>query len=1802
MRYRNSIAVLLCFLSACVLRAATVSTPDYAAPGYVSARTSSGRFVKVRGSFAYLFSSAGTKTLSSTWRLLDDQSNPVGIYLEGQPAASETSVTVTTTVAAVKGVLSAYTVEASIVPYAQLDPSRVYRFELVSIYDSTAAYPTRPTNLSQSGVQSPGNTYVHFSSTNVAALQVVAKMSSAAYAQRFRLQTASSDSPDSGFTVTPTIDLYRFDEAAATEANINLRFTVTMQDDLGNAVALATSVFDRTVNAVQPYTLSGGFPFSAYVPNVQTGLAVSSLTIKPSGQLDPVNRTYTATVKVAFEDMAGVYTSVLNGSSTALSRLVDFNGRLNFGSIATTFADITNDPASAAGVVVGGRLPTTLTAAAASGTIDGAGSAYAFGGAAMPVGVDASGAAYFTGGGSVPVTGPATDSDTLNSINFTRQNMSLSSAGLKAGTLVVTLPPGVGYTASAGTKKFAATLSQSAVSLDQSLNPSGVVSFAGGRLTEESKPLEFAVSGIDWTGAAGTFSATVTGVTPVRKASVDALFANRLKLADVSSATKAANDHVYLGANSVVGGTLTIGLDASKNGTLTTRLILGAANFYPHMPCADVTDSNQDISYVNGSVDIVADKVLPASSSLGGVAKFDIPHNRACADKPDATPLCGAAPDTARVRFTPAGGGLRLTRDGGLQGDGTTDDAVGGGDFRLKWGQDPTDIAKYAHIVNTLFSGGSYLMAGSSLVGGISGTGSTAPGVSTSAWMGAGSLLYSGVDRAAVAADHVVRPGTASYLESDVQIADYPGVNLRVSDLGTATAASRIAGTATPAYNLTLRSQYYARNAGVSGVHEAQSFNESLLLYGYPVAFTAFKFSYLDNFNEDSLTSASITLPLPSDFTIAFDELSLTCPGGLRDAKVDSADGVELRYWDNAPITPLSLRFESSGGCDPGGPALLVLGVEARCELFEDKLGGELGFRPNGQIAARADGGDVPFDSRLKVPTVGLPGPGTKTYPFTPCQDAYFNSQNKAGAPAVGFLNLAGSVDVPFFKDLKWNVHSKGKYVPGLPPSLYAVAAGWVDGTDTFFNSVFFDPGNVGFAGGNAEGYRQSSAEGEAYAVKAEQDWLGITDAFHYSLSWSEGGRAFSSDDVTKDFFVASLTHRAKYLCPDTAELTFGLEYDGLPQLNIAGLATSALDAGVGYTQNMIDALGATATDQLLGGIDAGKDLLSNELEKLIAPVIDGPVMTAVDQLLDDLYGLPGSASVQITSANAAAALTNRVRNAGGDVRQGIDEAFASTGVGTATALADEKLAAVQGGVGTLVADPNGLLRTAGVKKMVSSLVAREAPQFISLIAGELAGAALDDVINSPALEQVRGSLVDVNAILAEMRTRITNPSSGMAAQLQASVTSEIETLTDSIADSIEDELGHYAVGVNIDLPEVPRVQLRAYIRQEIIDNLIESQILGVLQTQLRQYAQDAVGAVTNQLDNGLQQVNGTLRDVIATRLAEVDESINGEILGPMSDMIGSGRLNGYAHIEGDSLSMLRVDGLFRFKVPDDLELKAYLQIRKLTSDNAGGCIPPGATANEILIGAEKVPLKWISPDLTASLGVKFTLMGGEPVGLGGFFDMTGGPLSFEAFKINDMNAAVAFGAIDGDPFKAENYLAASADLTIGEYGMAGGVFFGRSCSLDPIALIDPEVAGVLGAPPFTGAYLYGEARLPINELIGIPSTCMLNVVVGAGAGVFFFTEGPSVGGKLVGEVSGEALCLVSIGGRMSLVGVKEGIQLGLSMSDALATLNSPMRFAGKGTLKGKVGVCPFCVKFNKSVGVKFSASHGKISAPEVSY
>ena len=63
--------------------------------------------------------------------------------------------------------------------------------------------------------------------------------------------------------------------------------------------------------------------------------------------------------------------------------------------------------------------------------------------------------------------------------------------------------------------------------------------------------------------------------------------------------------------------------------------------------------------------------------------------------------------------------------------------------------------------------------------------------------------------------------------------------------------------------------------------------------------------------------------------------------------------------------------------------------------------------------------------------------------------------------------------------------------------------------------------------------------------------------------------------------------------------------------------------------------------------------------------------------------------------------------------------------------------------------------------------------------------------------------------------------------------------------------------------------------------------------------------------------------------------------------------------------------------------------------------------------------------------------------------------------------------------------------------------------------------------------------------------------------------QGPTWGGRLFGAVSGEALCLLQIGGSLNLVGLKAG---------------DDFRFKGTGSVFGSVGPCDACVEFNKNI------------------
>jgi hypothetical protein len=210
-------------------------------------------------------------------------------------------------------------------------------------------------------------------------------------------------------------------------------------------------------------------------------------------------------------------------------------------------------------------------------------------------------------------------------------------------------------------------------------------------------------------------------------------------------------------------------------------------------------------------------------------------------------------------------------------------------------------------------------------------------------------------------------------------------------------------------------------------------------------------------------------------------------------------------------------------------------------------------------------------------------------------------------------------------------------------------------------------------------------------------------------------------------------------------------------------------------------------------------------------------------------------------------------------------------------------------------------------------------------------------------------------------------------------------------------------------------------------------------------------------------------------------------------------------------------------------------------------------------------------------VGTKFSFDASGPRGFGGSFERNSGEITFEAFKITDVGFAAAFG-LD------ENYLACSLEMMLRDYSLAGGIFLGRAASVDPIGIAHEQTAETLyndSGGTFTGALAYGYAAIPISEALGIPSSCMFRISAGVGTGIFYFLEGPTFGGTMDADVSGEALCVVSVGGSVSMVGLKSG---------------DDYRFSGKGRVSGKAGACPFCVKFGKTVKIKYINDKWKVS------
>lgn len=1329
--------------------------------------------------------------------------------------------------------------------------------------------------------------------------------------------------------------------------------------------------------------------------------------------------------------------------------------------------------------------------------------------------------------------------------------VTLSTNGAMAD-IKVRLPQGMGVSDDQDNPMMSPFLTFQQINLNTYMTPNTITNVGPWYVSEETKPLKFHADEIIWQRASSHFYLpNISQVDYVHKTQEQMLEYSGSKY------MKKSNEGYYRYVQSV-SSTNYIRCSTTAGARMEFAATLDGGTNIAFMPYGAV------IRWNGGYLDVYNDLVR-TNSLLDGVRYFGVSYAIRCPSDP-----CGYDGKNREMIVVPEDDKLYFTRRGGLDGAVLVPDDPNNGN--VYWGVLNADY-DYAQSVITAFTNGSFFM----------------PGHFSDAAM---TVFDDELDRepSVLLLSGVMPTNRWSYelhgtTAATNGLADYAGVNLRVSEEPREMEGRSIIGhTADPVYPLTERSKYYLRYSGVSGIHEAQADqfpSGTMKLYDYPVVMTNYALSYLSNSNVGSRTEGSLYLSYPSDFTLEFEEMKFTCLGDLDQAEVsEESELLKLKYW-NAHIMPYAMRFaaKDAGDCS-SYERFLMLGVGTYCANVDEQLFGVLGFESDGNLIPPSFG-HPDTGSRLSPPSVmTVDGPRNEIYSFYPVSEIYYNNHDyEVDDTRNGFITVAGELDVPFFENLMVQLQTSASTNSANAP-IYMMGGwptdGWqVNGAD-YFDVTLFDTNNAAFPVGEVS-LKEYQAGSDGYKVRALRDWLGVVN-LDYPLDYDPNTRSFeSADAVTNDFIVLKTEHQVDYLSAENAELSFGLQYDGLPQINLANIAFEAVDAVTGGASDIFSGTLEKLWEPILDGIDSLDSLLSALPQDLMGHVVDDVVDDVVDTLYQQLSISYQADPASYYSNNVA----KYVRGVGAVDSFTIQARFgmmmtggASLNVSVVETMTNylNKVETLLNSFGTgITVDGSqvaGLLHIDGtdypvMEQLANNVLGALANEVVSQIGSEL----------EPQIAAVMGemtnSLQTLNATIDEMRSAVTNLQYRVGVdaqldiyqQLDASIdASVISTVCSNAAQRI-DEMFSTMAAQDIEFTSYSEEEMKTLLKNAIKDEFYACSIPTDIAQIMREQVYDLNSSIQSACDSVFARINGAIREVMSQYLSEIDDSING-MLGEISDFVGSGQINGYGHINNDSLVELRLDAALQWKVPDDLNFNGYLIIREVQSGSPESCGGGSEKAKEVILGTDAMGIEWIS-DIKVDIMTKFTFKGDDwtPVGLAGSFAMVEGVIGFESFELTEFAAGAGFGLY-------ENYISAAARAHFSSYEVAGGAFFGRACSLEPILLWDKDVEQVLGAAPFTGFYVYGEGWMPIVDW-----GCVFNVRGGVGAGLFMFLEGPTIGGKIFVGVEGEALCVVDVGGDVTVVGSKSGDDLIM---------------VGKGRVKGKAGKCPFCVKFKKTVKLTY--------------
>ncbi len=1739
--------------------------------------------IHLASTVSYSASPSNQYSFELRFSLRDSNGNPVQVYNASN--TPDSAYRITQNFAALgAGVSQIY--QVNLRPVIQLSHLNDYTPHL-EIYEVMVGGLSVAPSLKASQAQAPAN-FHHYTSTNAAdsQLNVLAKLDSVHTSQPFMVNTAAAAA---SFKVAVAFSLFRHDDFFASgpppSDPVKLRFSLSLTSSGGTVIPLANPN-PTAIVSMPRYSWNGGASPSRSPASANFSENVSFAPSTPASLV--IGETYTLTVTLAHEELPGsnAFTSA-NQGTTAASQLRYLSGKLFFGSVLTTLSAVTY--VEVPGSIAGGIATGLLIPAAGGGSVGPSG--HSFGGTPLTVAIHANGDAFFTGtapGASQAQVMPPTTPDigSVGAVQFERLHLTLSTGGAQ-GELVMCLPQGLGYTLDPVTKLLQHRLPYPGpIAYSGSLQPlAASLTFAMTSDTwfcEESKPLLFDVAALTWSTASGQISLQPVGPTDlayVRRDELDYL-ESVVGLANSDGPLKRANDLYWRRVASL--GTPTLEVQAGPDGDALLSFAAALDNTNAHSFISQFPYGAQLTWQGPAGLTIDEDQIDPSASQLTGVDPIALSYARDCGGLD-----CGSAIGPATLTLNPDGGVLNFTHDGGLIG------AVDlGGAVDITWGYIPA-MAAYAQSALAFQQGGfaltGHFQRGASL---------TVP-----ADRGPGSVLLSGSKPSGEVSE---RPVTAAYDQGN---AWYAGLNLQVDSDGAEDGHSVLAGnTAIPNYPLTHRSKYYLRLSGVSGIHQAVS--GTFLppdIYGYAMSFDEFGMSYLDSQQQVSVSWGNLDIPNPSAFNLDFTNVRVDCLGAVTGADIDQNLDKVLAYW-NGDFTPLSLAFarDEDAACDPG-TGFLALGVSASVSHIDDLFYGTLGFKSDGNLITAHDALVAGLDSQLAGPNrVHFAGTDSEVYSLDLAHKLYYNNKDEAGG-AEGFLNLVGRLDVPFFQDMKVHLQTRGDKDSTIAP-LYLMGGwpnhGYGSAATNFFTAADFDDDHRGYAGASLAGYRDSG--GENYLPRAQQDWLSVIH-FDYPMKWSDFDRRFASQGAHHNrFLIVDVDHDLPTLSARSAEMTFGASWDGLPFLSLAGLANQLVD------------------DQLMrpfrAAVDEGKDamaqMLSDQVQKMFDPILDELLSPLVGEVYDELQAqyqaqaqvlgtppnqllpfaqwqtvyndvvtcyltggtLPVTSPVDCPLDTSLLELLQNLDGAVDDVSgllAKIDTYLEKTELvldAFTSSFHDPEGRILSDTQGMFVCDNAGNIDFAFAEELLKRLLANQDIGIDPALLGSIIDSTLHPLLEEkiPTLKKLAEKLLKLKNFIHQLREQLATASDFVAnihdqLQLLNTQINSVVTTVDGAVQGFFTELESLSTLAGSPFDEYTKAEFEDFMLGEIKDAFYSSEIGTRLQVVLKQQLFDTNGAICQGIDNVFAELNKVIRDLLTAALQDLDESIV-PFLDKLNGVIGTGKLTGYAHIVDDAIRYARMDAHLEWSVPEKMDFDGFIEIKQLNAEGSGNACYANAPGviNEVTVGANHVPINWGAANLKADIYAKATFetsSGLQLLGVGGGFEMVEGEIKFEKFTITELGAALSLG-------EREAFLAAKAHATFSSVEAGIGAFFGKTCTIEPLAMVDADVASLIGGAPFTGAYLYGEAWLPIFDY-----GCPLRLSAGAGIGLGYFKEGPTYIGKMKLGISGEAICVVSVRGELVLVGVKQG---------------SDFKFKGTGTIEGSVGKCKwFCIKFKKSITVE---------------